>query len=74
MKRAVVTMSFGTEWDKVLSLTQPRIEDFAKRNQIDFILINRSVMDPKTITSRLLETYWSGGATSSVSTSMLIAW
>jgi hypothetical protein len=47
MKRAVVTMSFGTEWDKVLSLTQPRIEDFAKRNQIDFILINRSVMDPK---------------------------
>ena len=54
MKRAVVTMAFGTEWDKVLALTQPRIEDFAKRNEIDFILMNRSVMDPKDYNKSLL--------------------
>lgn len=46
MKRAVVTMAFGTEWEKILELTHPRIDAFAKRNKMDFIVMNRSVMDP----------------------------
>lgn len=46
MKRALVTQAFGDDWQKILSITQPRMEAYAKRYAIDFMAIDKPVTQP----------------------------
>ena len=46
MKRALVTQAFGEDWLKVLKLTQPRMESYCKRHGIDFISIEKPLVEP----------------------------
>ena len=46
MKKALVTQAFGDEWKKILELTQPRMEAYCKRHKIDFIALEKPLVDP----------------------------
>jgi hypothetical protein len=46
MKRALVTQAFGDDWQKILSITQPRMEAYAKKYAIDFMAIDKPVTQP----------------------------
>ena len=46
MKKALVTQAFGDDWKKILNLTQPRMEAYCKRHQIDFIALEKPLVEP----------------------------
>ena len=46
MKQAMVTQSFGEDWQKILDLTRPRMEAYCKRHNCDFILIDKPLTHP----------------------------
>jgi hypothetical protein len=46
MKRALVTQAFGDKWQELLKITQPRMEAYAKRNAIDFMAIEKPIIQP----------------------------
>jgi len=46
MKSCVVTQAFGDKWMEILSLTRPRMEDYCKRTQQDFISIEKPLTEP----------------------------
>jgi len=47
MKSCVVTQAFGDGWiNKILPLTRPRMEEYCKRTQQDFISIEKPLAEP----------------------------
>jgi hypothetical protein len=46
MKKALVTQAFGDEWKKILDLTKPRMEAYCQRHQIDFIALEKPLVEP----------------------------
>jgi hypothetical protein len=46
MKQAMVTQSFGEDWQKIIDLTRPRMEAYCKRHSCDFILIDKPLTHP----------------------------
>jgi hypothetical protein len=46
MKRALVSQAFGDKWHKLLALTRPRMESYCKRHGIDFISIEKPLVEP----------------------------
>ena len=46
MKKALVTQAFGDEWKKILDLTRPRMEDYCQRHKIDFIALEKPLVEP----------------------------
>ena len=46
MKKALVTQAFGDDWKKILNLTQPRMEAYCQRHQIDFIALEKPLVEP----------------------------
>jgi hypothetical protein len=46
LKRALVTQAFGEKWTKLLELTRPRMESYCKRHGIDFISIEKPLVEP----------------------------
>ena len=46
MKKALVTQAFGDDWKKILELTQPRMEAYCERHKIDFIALEKPLVEP----------------------------
>ena len=46
MKSCVVTQAFGDKWLEILSLTRPRMEEYCKRTEQDFISIEKPLAEP----------------------------
>lgn len=46
MKKALVTQSFGDKWHEILKLTKPRMEAYCERHKIDFISIEKPLVEP----------------------------
>ena len=55
MKSCVVTTAFGDDWiEKILKLTRPRMEDYCKRTQQDFISIEKPLAHPVQYSKSIL--------------------
>jgi hypothetical protein len=54
MKSCVVTQAFGDGWLKILELTRPRMEDYCKRTEQDFISIEKPLAEPVQYTKSVL--------------------
>lgn len=54
MKSCVVTQAFGDGWLKILELTRPRMEDYCKRTEQDFISIEKPLAEPVQYTKSIL--------------------
>ena len=50
MKKALVTQSFGAEWQEVAKATRPRMEAYCERHSIDFISIEKPLVEPTQYT------------------------
>ena len=46
MKKALVTQAFGDDWKKILELTRPRMEAYCQRHKIDFIALEKPLVEP----------------------------
>jgi len=46
MKKALVTQAFGDDWKKILDLTKPRMEAYCQRHKIDFIALEKPLVEP----------------------------
>jgi hypothetical protein len=46
MKRVLVTQAFGDDWKKILDITKPRMEAYCKRHKIDFIALEKPLVEP----------------------------
>ena len=46
MKKVVVTQAFGNDWLEVLNLTKPRMEEYCRRHEQDFISIEKPLAHP----------------------------
>jgi len=46
MKKGLVTQAFGDDWKKILELTQPRMEAYCKRHKIDFMALEKPLVEP----------------------------
>jgi lipopolysaccharide biosynthesis glycosyltransferase len=46
MKKALVTQAFGDKWHEILKLTKPRMEAYCERHKIDFISIEKPLVEP----------------------------
>ncbi len=54
MKKVVVTQAFGDKWLEMLALTKPRMEDYCKRTQNDFISIEKPLVEPVQYTKLVI--------------------
>jgi hypothetical protein len=50
MKSCVITQALGDEWLEVLALTKPRMEEYCKRTEQDFISIEKPLAHPPQYT------------------------
>lgn len=46
MRKALVTQAFGDDWKKILDLTRPRMEAYCERHKIDFIALEKPLVEP----------------------------
>jgi hypothetical protein len=46
MKKGLVTQAFGDDWKKILELTQPRMEAYCKRHKMDFMALDKPLVEP----------------------------
>jgi lipopolysaccharide biosynthesis glycosyltransferase len=54
MKSCVVTQALGEEWAEVLKITKPRMEEYCKRTQQDFIALETPLAHPVQYTKLVL--------------------
>ncbi len=54
VKSCVVTQALGEEWAEVLKITKPRMEEYCKRTQQDFIAIETPLAHPVQYTKLVL--------------------
>lgn len=54
MKRAVVTWADGAKWEKLGKFTFPRMEDYAKRTEQDFLAIAKALTEPGQYTKSVI--------------------
>ena len=57
MKRAVVTTAFGEPWERLLKVTGPRMEDYAKRTGQDFLAIAKPLTEPMQYTKSIIANF-----------------
>ena len=57
MKRAVVTTAFGEPWERLLKVTGPRMEDYAKRTAQDFLAIAKPLTEPMQYTKSIIANF-----------------